>query len=44
MISTITIQSVRGILQLVQTIVYPNGKQVKRVLDPITRIPVEILD
>ena len=44
MISSVSIQSIKGVLTLVQTIVYKNGKQVKRVLDPHTRLPLDIIE
>jgi hypothetical protein len=44
MISSVSIQSIKGVLTLVQTIVYKNGKQVKRVLDPHTKVPIGIIE
>lgn len=42
--STISIQSIKGVLCLVQTVIYKNGKKVKRVLDPKTKVPIDILE
>lgn len=44
MISSVSIQSVKGVLLLVQTIVYNNGKKVKRVIDPHTKLPLAIIE
>jgi hypothetical protein len=44
MISSVSIQSIKGVLTLVQTIVYKNGKQVKRVLGPHTKVPIGIIE
>jgi hypothetical protein len=44
MISSVSIQSIKGVLTLVQTIVYKNGKQVKRVLNPHTKVPIGIIE
>jgi hypothetical protein len=44
MLSSTSVQSIKGILCLVQTIVYKSGKQVKRILDPNTKMPIEIIE
>jgi hypothetical protein len=43
MITTITRQVVNGTLKLVQTVVYADGKTVKRIIDPKTGLPTDIL-
>jgi hypothetical protein len=40
----ITTEIVNGVLRLVEYIKYTNGKQVKRVLDIKTGMPVDIID
>lgn len=42
--SYITRQVINGTLSLVQTIRYSNGKITKRLLDPVTLIPQEIIE
>jgi hypothetical protein len=42
MIKTITKEVVEGALILIETVIYSNGKRVRRVLDPQTNIPIEI--
>jgi hypothetical protein len=44
MISSTSVQSIKGVLCLVQTIVYKSGKKVKRILDPNTKLPIEIIE
>jgi hypothetical protein len=44
MITSITKELIQGTLKIVQTIVYSDGKQVKRVLDPQTMIPAEVIE
>jgi hypothetical protein len=44
MITSITKELIQGTLKIVQTIVYSDGKQVKRVLDPQTMIPTEVIE
>lgn len=43
MISSITKELIQGAIQTVQNITYSNGKKVKRVLDPKTMLPVDII-
>jgi hypothetical protein len=43
MITTIAREVVNGTLALVQTVVYSNGKKVRRLLDTKTLMPIEIL-
>ena len=43
MITTLSRQVINGTLKLVQTVVYPDGKTVKRIIDPKTGLPSDIL-
>ena len=43
MLVKVTIEMISGALATVQTILYSNGKTVKRVLDPHTGIPLYII-
>lgn len=43
MISSITKEVIGGAVKLVQNITYNNGIKVKRILDPKTGIPTEII-
>lgn len=43
MITTVANEVVNGAMALVQTIIYSNGKKVRRQLDSKTGIPVAIL-
>jgi hypothetical protein len=43
MISSITKEVIKGSVKLVQNITYSNGSKVKRILDPVTKLPIEII-
>lgn len=43
MITTLSRQVINGTLKLVQTVVYSDGKTVKRIIDPKTGLPSDIL-
>ena len=44
MISSLAKETINGAVRLVENIRYSNGKMVKRILDPITGIPTDIVD
>jgi hypothetical protein len=44
MISTLTKEVIEGALKLIETIVYSNGKKVRRVIDLQTGLPIDIID
>ena len=44
MIKTVTKEVIKGSMKMVENIRYSNGKRVRRVLDPKTLLPVEIID
>lgn len=44
MISFESVELVKGVLTLVQTVVYKSGKKVKRILDPVTKMPIDIIE
>lgn len=43
MIKSISKQVINGTLTLVETVIYSSGKRVRRVLDPSTGLPTDIL-
>ena len=43
MITSLTKELINGALKLIQTIKYSNGTTVKRVIDPHSGLPIEIL-
>ena len=44
MTKSIVKEVINGALKLVEDIRYSNGRRVKRILDPITGIPTDIVD
>jgi hypothetical protein len=39
-----SIQSIQGVLTLIQTVIYSNGKTVKRIIDPHSKVPLSIIE
>lgn len=44
MIKEITKEIIEGVLRLVETVVYSNGKKVRRLLNSVTGMPEDILE
>lgn len=43
MIKSLSKQVINGTLKLVETVIYSDGKRVRRVIDPQTGLPTDIL-